>query len=294
MSAKRLKVLMIGNSFSESVLTYLPSMVKADGKERLRLRQAYIGGCTIERHLNEYDAAIADPEYRPYLTNIALKGAPKAHKGRWWANVPEMLREDKWDIVTIQQGSSQCWIPESYAGDAARLIGIVRKLAPQAEIVLHKTWSYRSDAPLLAEWGFDNSEMYRRLSGAYAGVSAEYGFRIIPVGDAVNIFRSRQKQPYIPLTEEEKSRLRWPDMPSASADLVGNDRWRKNPESGRMELGADHIHLNPRGCYLQACVWYMFLFGKHAADISFEPENFDRQFCIEMRDIAEEALKAYR
>ena len=67
-SAKELKVLMIGNSYSESVLKYLPRMVEADGTVKLRLRQAYIGGCTMERHLKEYDKAKANPKHRPYTT----------------------------------------------------------------------------------------------------------------------------------------------------------------------------------------------------------------------------------
>ena len=78
MPKKKLKVLMIGNSFSESVLVYLPQMVKADAKHPgLRIRQAYIGGCSIERHLQEYDQALANPSHRPYLTNMPLPGAPR-------------------------------------------------------------------------------------------------------------------------------------------------------------------------------------------------------------------------
>ena len=51
-SAAELKVLMVGNSFSLSVLTYLPKIAKASGK-KLKLGEAMIGSCTIWRHYGE-------------------------------------------------------------------------------------------------------------------------------------------------------------------------------------------------------------------------------------------------
>ena len=51
--AEELKVLMIGNSFSQSVLRDLPNIVKASGKDKLKLAQAMIGGCSMQRHCAE-------------------------------------------------------------------------------------------------------------------------------------------------------------------------------------------------------------------------------------------------
>lgn len=293
-SMKRLNVLMIGNSFSESVLKYLPAIVKADGTVSLRLRQAYIGGCTIERHLREFDAALADHEHRPYTTNLMLKDAPKAGPRRWKANLPEMLSDGKWDIVTIQEGSPHCWHPEAYGADAERLIGIVRRYQPQAEIVVHQTWAYRCDAPRLKEWGFDRKEMHRRLTVRYDELAKRHGFRTIPTGDAVEFLRQSTPMPYRPPSAEELANLRWPDLPRAAGDPVGRSFWKKNAQTGRMELGTDYIHLNARGCYLQACVWYMFLFDKQAADVKFMPRNFDGEACRTMIQCAEKAVQNRR
>ena len=64
--AKELKILMIGNSFSQSVLTYLPKIAAAAPDCKLKLGQAMIGGCTFEYHCKVFRRAEQDPTYRPY------------------------------------------------------------------------------------------------------------------------------------------------------------------------------------------------------------------------------------
>lgn len=64
--AAELKVLMVGNSFSQSVLTCLPNMVKADKENKLVLAQMYIGGCTLSRHIDELQKSEKDSGYKPY------------------------------------------------------------------------------------------------------------------------------------------------------------------------------------------------------------------------------------
>ena len=49
LSAKELKVLMIGNSFSICVGTYLPQIVKSVPGNRLELTSAYIGGYLLQK-----------------------------------------------------------------------------------------------------------------------------------------------------------------------------------------------------------------------------------------------------
>jgi len=52
---KSLKVLMIGNSFSICVGKNLPQIVSSFPDLELTLCSAYIGGCSLERHCNEWD-----------------------------------------------------------------------------------------------------------------------------------------------------------------------------------------------------------------------------------------------
>lgn len=63
--AKELKVLMIGNSFSQSVLTYLPEIAASAPDCKLKLGQAMIGGCTFEHHCKVFRQAERDPAFVP-------------------------------------------------------------------------------------------------------------------------------------------------------------------------------------------------------------------------------------
>ncbi len=70
--AKDLKVLMVGNSFSQSVLAYLPKLAEAAPDCKLKLGQAMIGGCTFEHHCKVFEQAEQDPACKPYWTNLRL------------------------------------------------------------------------------------------------------------------------------------------------------------------------------------------------------------------------------
>ena len=205
--------------------------------------------------------------------------------------MPEMLADGTWDIVTIQQGSAHSWRPETFQADADRLISIVREYQPKAEIIVHETWAYRCDSPRLEGWKIDQAEMHKRVSSAYKGLASRYGFRLIPVGDAVDIFRKQVAKPYKPLTAEEKAALVYPKLPDDKGDVVGKSSWTTKKGSNEHELRTDYIHLNKQGQYLQACVWYMFLFGKTGADIKLVPKEMDAETCRTLVKCAEMAIQ---
>lgn len=60
-----------------------------------------------------------------------------------------------------------------------------------------------------------------------------------------------------------------------------------------MRMFPDLIHLNPRGQYLQACLWFAFLYGKDP-DLSakyFLPEEFGSRDAAVLRSIAKKAAQ---
>ena len=56
-----LKVLAVGNSFSNNATRQLPALAAAAGKD-LKVVRASIGGCDFERHVRHAEAYAADPE----------------------------------------------------------------------------------------------------------------------------------------------------------------------------------------------------------------------------------------
>ena len=140
--------------------------------------------------------------------------------------------------------------------------------------MIQQTWSYRADDPRLmpgGAWGFDQDGMYERLTGAYRKLASELNLRIIPTGYAVQLARRNQPfrfQNYDPAVLET---LHWPDLPSQAGSIVGQMWWQKG-EDGELKIGRDTIHLNTRGQYLQACVWFAFLYGRRTSEITFVPK----------------------
>lgn len=269
LDAKELKVLMIGNSFSNSVLTYLPKIVKMSGKHHLKLANAYIGGCTLERHCANIDKEKTDPNFKPYTFHLIDSADLKPKSTR--SNLSDIIKADKWDIITIQQGSVHSPYKEKTLDLAKKLIAHVRALAPQAEIVVHETWAYRADHPWFTgkkakmTW----KEMDEKVSANYKELAGSNKFRMIPVGGAVHLFRVKLPVKPVAYTAEDLKKLEKPKtMDITGGDVVGSMSWgpdRKNKKN--IVLKIDRIHLNDKGKYLQGCVWYMVLFGEKAEDI---------------------------
>ena len=300
-SAKDLKVLMIGNSFSNSVGTFLPSLVRAYPEHSLELTNAFIGGCPLDKHVRNIKLAQKNPKkglYKITVWNSSKKDAPEIYYG----NLVDLLKKQTYDIVTIQQGSAKSWDWKSYEPYAGELISFIRKCQPNAEIVVHQTWSYRVDAPRYKEFKFGQTEMYDRLHEAYCKLAEKYKFRVIPMGDAVQLFRKYTPVKYEPTSET----FEYPKVPSSEGDVVGSARWinprakdkdaagnEGNGQKAARKLQIDRIHLNSDGRYLQACVWFSFLYGEPVDKITWVPENMPQDRAALLRKCAGEAVESY-
>ena len=289
-SAKDLKVLMIGNSFSNSVGTYLPELVRAYPEHSLELTGAYIGACTLKRHAENIKAAEKDPGKGQY-TILVWKTSVKGPAERSSGNLIDLLKKQTYDIVTIQQGSARSWNWETYEPYAGELIAFVRQCQPDAEIVIHQTWAYRVDAPHFQKFGFGQTEMYDRLRDAYKKLAEKYKLRVIPVGDAVQLFRKYTPVKYQPSAET----FEYPNLPSSAGDVVGSARWEKSKDNeNEKKLSVDYIHMNVDGRYLQACVWFSFLYGVPADKITWVPKKgVSKETAELLRKCAKDALDEY-
>ena len=136
--AEPLKVLMIGNSFSHSVLVQLPKIAHDNGDELL-IENLMIPGCTLVQHAENIAKAEKDAAYKPYNCDRKVDGKQLPRRK---VNIQEALAEEKWDVVTIQQGSSKCFDAAAYHPCGEEVLATIRKLAPQAKILFQVTWSY--------------------------------------------------------------------------------------------------------------------------------------------------------
>ncbi len=311
---RSLKVLAIGNSFTASLMSQLPACAKALPGVDLDFATLVIGGCSLERHWNNVEKA-SDPEFRPYSVLWSFASAPdkkkppfgdamKGHK----ANIPQMLKAVKWDVVTIQQASPLTWKYESYQPYADNLVAKIRELAPQAEIRVQQTWAYCDASPKVCadatpgkpgSFGLNQQGMYEKLTEAYNAFASKHGFKVIPAGDAVQLYRKALPVAFKPPTKEQMAAFKDGELPDMGGEPVGSYRWGKGPEWSKKakdndvrKLRCDAIHLNEEGKYLQACTWLAALFDDDLSKLAYKPKQLSEEKAALMRKCAVEAVKA--
>ena len=174
-----IRVLAIGNSFSDDARTFVSQIAAAAGLEVV-IGNLYIGGCSLERHWQNAREDAAAYDY----SKTGCENRP--------ASIREALLEEKWDYVTMQQASHFSGKPETYQPYLNELSAYVRRYAPQAEQLIHETWAYEIDSAHAAfpDYGCDQLKMYALLREAYDKAARDIGgARVIPSGDAFQIAR---------------------------------------------------------------------------------------------------------
>ena len=183
-----LRILAIGNSFSDDGTEYLPALLENLNVENVEVARLYVGGCTLEQHVNFYDNSEA--AYKFYRS--------KAGENKWVENPEKVtmqyaLAMGEWDIITMQQASGFSGMYDSYTPYLGRLIEAVKKAQPQAELVWHMTWSYSSDSnhKHYKHYNNDQQQMNSAIDNCLHTLLAEFDEieRIIPSGTAVKSLR---------------------------------------------------------------------------------------------------------
>jgi hypothetical protein len=183
-----LRILAIGNSFSDDGTEYLPALLENLNVENVEVARLYVGGCTLEQHVNFYDNSEA--AYKFYRS--------KAGENKWVENPEKVtmqyaLAMGEWDIITMQQASGFSGMYDSYTPYLGRLIEAVKKAQPQAELVWHMTWSYSSDSnhKHYKHYNNDQQQMNSAIDNCLHTLLAEFDEieRIVPSGTAVKSLR---------------------------------------------------------------------------------------------------------
>lgn len=180
-----IRVLAIGNSFSQDATYYLHRIAAADGVE-LKVVNLFIGGCPLERHWSNIVADAAE-----YVYEENGKTTDKR------VSVSQVLAEDKWDFIVTQQASYDSGIEKTYFPYLENIAKYIKENAPQAEFMLHQTWAYDNDClhDGFGKYGNNQQVMYNELLNAYKKAAQRIGASIIPCGEAVQLLRT--KRPFI-------------------------------------------------------------------------------------------------
>lgn len=174
-----MKILAIGNSFSQDATYYLHAIAAADQVD-MKVVNLYIGGCSLERH---WENLIH--EKSEYLYELNGKSTEK------YVSIQDVIKEDKWDVIITQQASHDSGWVDTYEPFLSMLCTWLRQNQPQAKLYLQKTWAYEIDSTHGGFWRYnrDQEEMYRRLCFAYDKAAKENDLTCIPCADVIQKLR---------------------------------------------------------------------------------------------------------
>lgn len=175
-----MKILSIGNSFSEDAQRYLHQIAKSAGED-IYCANLYIGGCSLERHYNNIQNDAADYDYQINGEHTDIK-----------ISIKDALLKEDWDYVTVQQVSSFSGIIDSYYPYIKRVMDYVKELCPKAEILLHETWSYEfgSDHGDFKYYDHDSNKMFKMIVETNKEVAKRENISvIIPDGEIIDTLR---------------------------------------------------------------------------------------------------------
>ena len=135
--------------------------------------------------------------------------------------------------------------------------------------------------------------MFAGIDANYKEASKKFGFGVIPTGLAVQIATANQPEKFVPMSKEKRAAIKQGKNPVEPGSFHVGFVWRKDRKTGKTILAFDPSHLNARGRYLQACVWYGFVFKKSPLEIKYNGK-IDPADAAFLRQCADKALKTYK
>ena len=187
--ADTVRILAIGNSFSQDAVEQYFFELAQDAGIPVIVGNAYIGGCSIERHVLNSRSGAAGYAYRKVGEDGS--GERKEYPGR---TLEEIIADEPWDYVSLQQASPLSGIYDSYAQWLPELYGYVKERVPEdTQFILHQTWAYAADSDHsgFRNYGNDQMTMYRAIVDANEKAAELVGIGIIiPSGTAIQNART--------------------------------------------------------------------------------------------------------
>lgn len=253
-----LRVLAIGNSFSEdAVEQYLWELGRESGVTFI-IGNAYRGGWSLIGHWTDARSGAANTEYRK------ITDGKKNNLGKH--TLHDIITDEPWDIITLQQVSQDSGRPETYEPGLSMMIGYIRALATDSvRLGLHQTWAYAQDSDHKGFANYHNNQ-YMMYSNIISAVDKSMNYHktdltfYVPSGTAIQNARMAL-------------------LPTAKTNSAEVNR----------ELTRDGYHLNyTMGRYIAACTWFEKLTGRSVVGMKSRPKGLTK----EMAAIAQKAAHA--
>ena len=185
---KTIKILTIGNSFSEDATRWICQIAESAGVNVI-IGNLYLSGCSLKNHW--INAANNNEIYTYYkLTSTAITKTSNI-------TMKESILDEDWDFITFQQFSGFSGLYSTFQPYLKNLINYVNGLATNNDVkfALNMTWAYSTDSTHEDFTYYNNNQasMYNAITKAHQQAIAETGINIvIPCGTAIQNGRTNK------------------------------------------------------------------------------------------------------
>ena len=238
---KTTKILCIGNSFSEDATALLNPMLASYVIDTIVVN-LFIGGCSLQQHWENIQYKKQDYLYMKNGVGIS----PGNPNGRM-VSINEVILEEEWDIVTIQQSSLESGIEKSFHPYIDNLVEYINEnLKYDFKLWLHQPWAWQSNLKQekMFKKNYQSNEevMHQNIKTVYNKVSSELNIPLIPSGNLIYYLRRNTEFDY-------------------------------NAKNG-ISLSRDGIHMHEIfGRYVLSLLWSHVLFSVDINLCKFYPSN---------------------
>lgn len=242
---KVIKILTIGNSFSQDASQYIFDIAKSAGINVV-VGNIYFAGCSLKTHWTNATNNNATYTYNKWTSSVMTNIENQTMKA--------CILDEEWDFIIFQQVSGDSGLYNTFQPYLNNLVTYVKGLSinDNVKLALNMTWAYAADSTheKFKYYGNDQMTMYNAIIDAYQQAIAETGIDIvIPCGTAIQNART-------------------------NANLCGVGD----------ELTLDGYHLNEGiGRYIAGLTYFETLVVKYGnikkdlfTDVSFFPDRYDR------------------
>lgn len=159
-----LKILAIGNSFSEDALeSHFYGIATAAGKEVV-IGNMYIGGAELALHFENATNNSNSYSYR----KIDLEGNKTTSSS---VSIASAIEDENWDYISFQQASPKSGQYETFVEPLPGLYNIVNETVTNeyTKYLLHQTWAYAQNSTHsgFPNYNSDQMTMYNAIINAY-------------------------------------------------------------------------------------------------------------------------------
>ncbi len=272
-------ILFLGNSFSMDVSCYMEEIAAAAGK-KFNIAVLNKGGSAVSYHYENREVPADQTKIMFWLNDVS----------QTYANLKTVLEKYEWDYVVLQNwGDNKAFYTNNDANyntnwkSAVNLAEYVHEKEPNAEIMIHETWSFEAgyndftDVATRDKIGADIRELYDRVAReAAAAIGQSTPLRKISSLDAFEAAREYETEAGLKLFETTyyKEGHMFTGYENRAEVPVGDGSGLLSPDdlaAGKVSLHRDGFHAAQTGRYLIALNAVQFLTGKSVYGNTYRP-----------------------